>query len=113
MQTQNCENVVGNHKEVSFDHISVGKLLFGAFCDHLLRFNHNGRGDDQNKFVNTNVEHGSKASEPVFVRRRIVFLIWIEISEAIRTLKLLPFCFKNTAGDVGWFYCYISESTMT
>lgn len=111
-QTQICENVVGIRLEVSFDHIFVGKPLFGAISDHLLsndffllNLDYNGRGDYQNEFVNTDKKYGIlTASDAVFLKRKNCFFDMDSIgsvAQAIRTLKTAAFCFENGAEDVG------------
>ena len=109
---QISESVIGIRVEVAFDHIFLGKPLFGAISDFLLdkdffllNFDYNGRGDYQNEFVNIALKYGIlTASDAVFLRRKESVFEMDEIggiSQAIRILKYAAFCFNNGAPDVG------------
>jgi len=109
---QISSNVIGIRVEVSFDHIFVGKPLFGTISEFLLNagffllnLDYNGRGDYQNEFVNLDNRYGVlTATDAVFLRRKELFFE-MEYdggkSQAIRTLKYAAFCFENGAPDVG------------
>ena len=109
---QISESVIGIRVEVSFDHIFVGKPLFGVISEFLLsqsffllNFDYNGRGDYQNDFVNTDAKYGIlTASDAVFLRRKESLFKMDQtggISQVIRVLKYAAFCFENGAPDVG------------